>query len=114
MLKTIADKIQDFKCSIYLKRMKKTHEAFSNYGLSLDYKTYMEFNKEILVRKIVQSERLIEQKNKEINGVICDFDNSEITEAERIKAFNKILVLIDQGILNKESLNVIDGRVLVL
>lgn len=101
------------KVENYIKKMKATHEAFENYGLDFDYKNYVQFNKEKLIRQFVGFERLIQRKMFEVHGLPFEFDESEPTEAERFYAQCKILVFVEMGLLNKENLEPV-GKMEVL
>lgn len=103
----------DEACAEYIKGMHKTHEAFKNFGIDLDYGTTKKFNAEILVRYIVKQERFIQQKMFEISGLPVDENLDEISEAERFYAGCKIMTLIDLGIINKVSLELIKKEAVI-
>lgn len=103
-------KLKEIMIIKYVKKMHKTHSDFKNYGIDFDYNLTKEFNKELLVREITRTERLITNKICHINGIFIEVNEDEITEDERFYALNKILVMIDMGLINPHTLSKVKAK----
>ena len=101
--------LKERKITSYLLNMKKRYQKyglkdFNCLGVDFDYNSYVSFNKEKLVREIVKEQRAIDDKRRLISGEPLLDEHREISDEERIFALAKILIMCDDGLVNKTNM----------
>ena len=80
-----------------------SHPEVECYGLNCDYRFWAEFNKEVLTRALISTERAIFSQMKVSAGLPpIDFPPF-YNDVEREYAKHKINLLINAGVINKET-----------
>lgn len=80
-----------------------SHPEVENYGLNCDYKLWVEFNKEVLTRALITTERAVYSQMKVANGQPPIEFPPYYNDVEREYAKFKIDMLICSGVINKET-----------